>query len=423
MRHKINEQRSVRPLGKLVEKTAAHLIADQLKRGQKLRERQHGCRRRRSCSGPHHQAWNRKHITGALFMDVKSAFNNVSRGHLINRMMQLEMENNIVRWTESFMCERKVRLVLTGEEGTDHDASPRVLRYHPSCSPSTCRACSDMWKTKFPASRLYPLSTTSPGWRKGNTKMPSARPWNELQSSPGVGGRERGDLRHAEDGSHYPEQEKKGPTGKHPRHQSWGKHDALQQAGDPVAGRLAGLAADSKGAPRRKDQEGQERAEQATETCGTGRPLTRELPTSPSSMCPSSSPLRMVEGRRRPRHQNRQEDVQKVINQETMLTLEAFRTTSQPRSPQPGIGTQASTSTTRQPHPALRPLARRATKLVNSSEPRTACTSPPSERKSQESKSSSGGAQATKALKGTRWLTSGPNLPLSQMPTEWSGSH
>jgi len=49
--------------------------------------------------------------------------------------------------------------------------------------------------------------------------------------------------------------------------------------------------------------------------------------------------------------------------------------------------------------------------------------SPPSERKSQESKSRSGGAQATKALKGTRWLASGPNLPLtSQMPTERSGS-
>jgi len=38
-------------------------------------------------------------------------------------------------------------------------------------------------------------------------------------------------------------------------------------------------------------------------------------------------------------------------------------------------------------------------------------------------KSRSGGAQATKALKGARWLTSGPNSPLrSQMPTEWSGS-
>ena len=36
-----------------------------------------------------HQAWNRNRITGALLMDSKSAFNNVSRGHLIGPMMEL----------------------------------------------------------------------------------------------------------------------------------------------------------------------------------------------------------------------------------------------------------------------------------------------------------------------------------------------
>jgi len=36
-------------LGKLVEKTAAHLIADQLERERSLHEGQDGCRRRRSC--------------------------------------------------------------------------------------------------------------------------------------------------------------------------------------------------------------------------------------------------------------------------------------------------------------------------------------------------------------------------------------
>jgi len=30
-------------------------------------------------------------------MDVKLAFNNVSRGHLIDCMMQLELENDLVR--------------------------------------------------------------------------------------------------------------------------------------------------------------------------------------------------------------------------------------------------------------------------------------------------------------------------------------
>ena len=73
-------------LGKLVEKTAAHLIADQLERGRKLYEGQYGCRKRRSCVdavavliSDTQQARNRETVTGAVLMDVKSAFDNVSR--------------------------------------------------------------------------------------------------------------------------------------------------------------------------------------------------------------------------------------------------------------------------------------------------------------------------------------------------------
>ena len=60
-------------------------------------------------------------------MDVKLALNNVSRGHLIGRMMQLVVENDLIRWTESFMSERKGRLVLNGQEGTGHGWNPPGL--------------------------------------------------------------------------------------------------------------------------------------------------------------------------------------------------------------------------------------------------------------------------------------------------------
>ena len=43
------------------------------------------------------QAWNRKNITRAVLMDVKLAFSNVSRGHLVDRMLQLEVEHDLVR--------------------------------------------------------------------------------------------------------------------------------------------------------------------------------------------------------------------------------------------------------------------------------------------------------------------------------------
>jgi len=64
-------------MGKLVEKTAAHLIADQLERSRAPHDGQYGCRRRRSCFDAvavliNHtqQAWKRKNVTGAVLMDV-----------------------------------------------------------------------------------------------------------------------------------------------------------------------------------------------------------------------------------------------------------------------------------------------------------------------------------------------------------------
>jgi len=129
------------------------------------------------------------------------------------------------------------------------------------------------------------------------------------------------------------------------------------------ATRWLGVWLDTKEAPRRKVQEGQERAEPATETRGTGRPLTRELPTGPSSMCPSSSPLRIgtvVEGRWGPWHQKPAGGCPEG-DQPRSKTHTGSLSDDQPRSSQPGIRTQASACTTGQPPPALRPPARQPT--------------------------------------------------------------
>jgi len=57
------------------------------------------------------QAWAAK-VAGALFMDVKSAFNNVNKTHLGKRMQALGIEPDLIRWTGSFMSDRQVKLVL-----------------------------------------------------------------------------------------------------------------------------------------------------------------------------------------------------------------------------------------------------------------------------------------------------------------------
>jgi len=64
-------------------------------------------------------------------MDVKSAFNNVSRGHLVGRMMELGVESDLVRWTKSFVSSRTVRLVLNGQEGGDHEVDAGIPQGSP----------------------------------------------------------------------------------------------------------------------------------------------------------------------------------------------------------------------------------------------------------------------------------------------------
>lgn len=63
------------------------------------------------------RACEAKEMAGALLTDVKSAFNNISKIYLGRRMEALELESDLIRWVQSFMTDREVKLVLDGEEG------------------------------------------------------------------------------------------------------------------------------------------------------------------------------------------------------------------------------------------------------------------------------------------------------------------
>ena len=56
-------------------------------------------------------------MVGALFMDVKSAFNNVNKVHLSKRMQTLGIELDLIRWIGSFMSDCQVKLVLDSKMG------------------------------------------------------------------------------------------------------------------------------------------------------------------------------------------------------------------------------------------------------------------------------------------------------------------
>jgi len=126
-------------ISKLLEHTAAHLIADHLERKRGLHEGQFGCRKRRSCvdavailMNRTQQAWERKKIGGALFMDFKSAFNNVDKTFLGTQMEQLGLEADLICWTMTFMSDRQVKLVLDGEVGEENPVDTGVPQGSPA---------------------------------------------------------------------------------------------------------------------------------------------------------------------------------------------------------------------------------------------------------------------------------------------------
>ncbi len=47
-------------------------------------------------------------------MDVKEAFNHVPKGQILQLMIELEIDHYLVAWTESFLRNRKIQLVIDG---------------------------------------------------------------------------------------------------------------------------------------------------------------------------------------------------------------------------------------------------------------------------------------------------------------------
>src|SRR5271169_797062 len=61
-----------------------------------------------------HQAWKRKEIFSAVFMDVAGAFNNVHHQRLMHNMREKRIPNHIVEWMESFLKDRTTELRFNG---------------------------------------------------------------------------------------------------------------------------------------------------------------------------------------------------------------------------------------------------------------------------------------------------------------------
>ena len=113
-------------MGKVVEKVVANQLSDYCETFSKLHPRQMGARKERSAIDTvaalvHivQEKWSEKILAGALFIDVKGAFDHVSKAQLLRHMINLGIDGDLVGWTRSFLTNRKVQLVIDGHESKE----------------------------------------------------------------------------------------------------------------------------------------------------------------------------------------------------------------------------------------------------------------------------------------------------------------
>ena len=93
-------------LGKLVEKVIAELLSKYCEEFSKLHPEQMGARKQRCAidviaSLVHNvqEFWAERKLAAALFMDIKEAFDHVSKTKLVERMIKLGIDGDLIRWT------------------------------------------------------------------------------------------------------------------------------------------------------------------------------------------------------------------------------------------------------------------------------------------------------------------------------------
>src|SRR5579871_1788161 len=117
-------------LGKVVEKVVATKISNFCEAKKTLHEGQFGCRKNRSTHDALLQlmafvekAWREKQIAGAIFMDVKGAFDGVNQKKLVQILIGIGLSQNLVRWVASFLQGRRAQLIIDGHECPLRDIS------------------------------------------------------------------------------------------------------------------------------------------------------------------------------------------------------------------------------------------------------------------------------------------------------------
>jgi len=131
-------------MGKVVERVGVELLSEEAEWSGILGDVQFGNRKGRSAidvaaimvDRPH-AAWTDSNITGVGLIHIKAAFPSVAKGRLVNRMRAKHIDGDLIRWTESFLSERTVEMIIEGNGMTRHSVEAWVPHGSP-VSPILC---------------------------------------------------------------------------------------------------------------------------------------------------------------------------------------------------------------------------------------------------------------------------------------------
>ena len=125
-------------LGKVVEKLVAEQLSQFCETNGKLHKGQMGARKHRSAIDAAailvqkvQEIWKNRQIAGALLMDVKGAFDHVSRAQLAQRMADLGIDDDLIGWTQSFLTDRWVELMIDGYVNPKHKVETGIPQGSP----------------------------------------------------------------------------------------------------------------------------------------------------------------------------------------------------------------------------------------------------------------------------------------------------
>lgn len=125
-------------MGKIVEKVAAEAISEFCEATGALYRGQMGSRKNRcaidavACLIQEvHKGWSLRQLAAALFIDVKGAFDHVDPVRLAQRMRELEVDEDLIRWVQSFLTDRRVQLIIDGHHGAEHSVQSGIPQGSP----------------------------------------------------------------------------------------------------------------------------------------------------------------------------------------------------------------------------------------------------------------------------------------------------